>query len=76
MAVMAGTSCGLARAFVAPHGVSYHLEHHLLPAVPPHKLRRLHLLLAERGFYDDNVDVAPGYGNVVSRLTLRDAPST
>ncbi|REJ82015.1 MAG: fatty acid desaturase [Acidobacteria bacterium] len=61
------------RLTLAPNYVNFHLEHHLLPAVPPHKLRRLHLLLAERGFYGEGVDIAPGYRDVVSRLTV--APS-
>jgi fatty acid desaturase len=58
------------RLTLAPNYVNFHLEHHLLPAVPPHKLRRLHLLLRERGFYGDDVDIAPGYRNVVARLTV------
>lgn len=39
----------LARLTVAPHRVSYHLEHHLLMSVPFFQLPRLHALLGERG---------------------------
>ena len=39
----------LARMTVAPHGVNYHLEHHLLPTVPHHQLPALHRLLHARG---------------------------
>lgn len=39
----------LAKLTVAPHGVNYHLEHHLLPTVPAHQLPELHRLLHERG---------------------------
>jgi len=39
----------LGRAFLFPHHVNYHLEHHLYPAVPHYRLPRLHRLLAEKG---------------------------
>lgn len=39
----------LARLLMAPHRVSYHLEHHLLMTVPFFRLPRLHALLAGRG---------------------------
>ena len=35
----------IARFFLAPHHVSYHLEHHLYPAVPHYHLPRLHQAL-------------------------------
>jgi fatty acid desaturase len=38
-----------ARAFVAPYGTNYHLEHHLLVFVPCWKLREAHALLLARG---------------------------
>src|SRR5690606_21933066 len=37
------------RLTVAPNYVNYHLEHHLLPAIPPYNLARFHKLLKERG---------------------------
>jgi fatty acid desaturase len=47
----------LARATVAPFGVNYHLEHHLLVAVPWFRLRALHRLLRERA----GLKPVPGY---------------
>lgn len=38
----------LARLTVAPHGVNYHLEHHLLPTVPIQHLPRMHAMLRDR----------------------------
>lgn len=37
------------RLTVAPHFVNYHLEHHILATVPPHNLKRFHLLLKSKG---------------------------
>ena len=39
----------LARAFIAPYYVNYHLEHHLLMTVPLFQLPKFHRLLSERG---------------------------
>ena len=39
----------LARLFLFPHHVNYHLEHHLYPAVPHYNLPRLHALLELKG---------------------------
>jgi fatty acid desaturase len=39
----------LARLFLFPHHVNYHIEHHLFPAVPHYHLPRLHRELAARG---------------------------
>ncbi len=47
----------LARCTVAPFNVNYHLEHHLLAAVPWYRLPALHQLLRER----QAVAAAPGY---------------
>ena len=37
------------RLFLAPNGVAYHLEHHLLMTVPASNLPRLHRMLQQRG---------------------------
>lgn len=42
----------LMRAFFSPHGVNWHLEHHLMPSVPIYNLGRLHRLLTAKGAYD------------------------
>ena len=56
------------RIFIAPNRVNFHLEHHLMPSVPPHNLPRLHRLLRERGFYDD-AEIVYGYQAVIAKLT-------
>jgi fatty acid desaturase len=57
------------RLTLAPNHVNYHLEHHLLPSVPPYRLARLHRLLRERGFYE-GAEIVEGYGRVIGKLTL------
>jgi fatty acid desaturase len=42
----------LARFFLNPHHVAYHLEHHLYPGVPHYHLPRLHAALAATGRFD------------------------
>ena len=57
----------LARATVAPIRVNYHLEHHLLVAVPYFRLPACHALLRERGA----VPEAPGYLDVLRTVSAR-----
>ena len=54
----------LARLFVAPNFVQFHLEHHLLMTVPHYNLPRLHRLLRERGLLD-GACVSRGYLRVL-----------
>lgn len=42
----------LARFFLFPHHVNYHVEHHLYPAVPQCNLPRLHAALRKHGLLD------------------------
>ncbi|MCW5622815.1 MAG: fatty acid desaturase family protein, partial [Burkholderiales bacterium] len=42
----------LARLFLFPHHVNYHIEHHLFPAVPHYHLPRLHDILGRAGVLD------------------------
>jgi fatty acid desaturase len=42
----------LMRALFSPHGVNWHLEHHLMPSVPIYHLGRLHRLLTAKGAYE------------------------
>jgi fatty acid desaturase len=58
------------RLFIAPNGVNYHLEHHLLMSVPHYHLPRMHRLLAERGALDDAL-LAPSYWSVLSEASSR-----
>lgn len=59
----------LERLTVAPIRVNYHLEHHLLVAVPYFRLPELYRLLRERGA----VREAPGYGAVLALVSGRTA---
>jgi fatty acid desaturase len=58
----------LARTFVAPYWVNYHLEHHLLVFVPCWKLPEAHALLVAKG-YRPRMEVAPSYAAVIRRAT-------
>ncbi|MGB1219995.1 MAG: fatty acid desaturase family protein [Alcanivoracaceae bacterium] len=52
----------LARAFVAPFRVNYHLEHHAMASVPWFRLKTMHRLLRER----DAVSPPTGYWRVMA----------
>lgn len=52
------------RLFVAPNRVNYHLEHHLLMAVPHYNLPKMHEMLRARGALD-KACVADGYAEVL-----------
>jgi fatty acid desaturase len=60
----------LARLTVAPHRVNFHLEHHLLVAVPWFRLPELHRILGERGALDGAM-LAPSYVSVLRAATAR-----
>lgn len=58
----------LERLVLCPNRVNYHLEHHLLASVPVHRLKELHQLLLQRGFYRGHEDaLASGYLEVIRR---------
>lgn len=57
----------LARAFVAPIRVNYHIEHHLMASVPYFRLPQLHALLRERGLTPE----PPGYWQVLRLVSSR-----
>ena len=42
----------LEKILFAPYNVNYHLEHHMLMAVPSYNLPKMHRLLKQRGFYE------------------------
>jgi fatty acid desaturase len=50
----------LARAFIAPYFVNYHLEHHLLVSCPCYRLPRMHRLLIDKGF-GPRMELKPNY---------------
>jgi len=57
----------LARATVAPLRVNYHIEHHVMAAVPYFRLPRVHRMLRERGA----VAEPPGYLGVLKIVSSR-----
>lgn len=59
----------LARLFIAPNRVQYHLEHHLLMTVPHYNLPRFHRMLAERGLLE-GACVADGYAQVLRQAVV------
>ncbi|WP_394823072.1 fatty acid desaturase family protein [Pendulispora albinea] len=56
----------LARMTVAPCHVNYHVEHHLLVAVPYYRLPKMHRMLRERGAPGA---FAPSYASVLQTVT-------
>lgn len=59
----------LARVFVAPLHVNYHIEHHVMASVPFYRLPELHRLLRERGVVGD----PPGYWQVLKIVSAKTA---
>ena len=55
------------RLFIAPNNVSLHVEHHLLATVPAYRLKTLHKILWDRGYYQGYNSVASGYREVLRR---------
>jgi fatty acid desaturase len=58
----------LARTFLAPYAVSFHLEHHLMVFVPCWKLRQAHALLLRKG-WGPRMELASSYADVLRRAT-------
>ena len=58
----------LERFLIAPHQVSYHLEHHMLASVPIYRLRTLHNILLNKGYYQD-VKFQHGYFSLLKNVT-------
>ena len=56
----------LARLTVAPFRVNYHMEHHVLMAVPYFRLPKMHRMLRERSAI---AKVTPGYAAVLATVT-------
>jgi fatty acid desaturase len=58
------------RWLLAPHGVNFHLEHHLLPGVPCYHLQAFRARLVEMGWLD-RVPVFSGYPEVFAHAVRR-----
>lgn len=49
------------RWLVYPHGMNFHIEHHLYPAIPHYRLKAAHQALAEAGALE-GAEVSPSFG--------------
>jgi fatty acid desaturase len=65
----------LARTFVAPHAVGYHLDHHLYPSVPFYNLPALHALLMQQPAYRERTREFTSYPDVLRDHAARMAPA-
>lgn len=52
------------RAFVAPYGVNYHLEHHLVVNCPYYKLKKAHKLLMAKGL-EPQMEIRQSYRDML-----------
>ena len=60
----------LARLFLAPYWVNYHVEHHLLMHIPCYRLSAMHKALIANGF-GPRMEMAPNYFDVLKRACAR-----
>ena len=58
----------LDRFFIAPYGVSFHLEHHLFPSVPGCQLPKLHRELMKDDEYRKEAHITKHYAGVIREL--------
>jgi fatty acid desaturase len=64
------------RAFFSPHNVSYHLEHHLYPAVPYYNLPKLHAALMRNDEFRARAHITRGYTTGLVREMLSHGQKT
>lgn len=62
----------LERAFLAPYFVNFHLEHHLVMAVPGYNQPKMHRMLLEKG-YGPRMEIKPGYLSILSLASSKPA---
>lgn len=62
------------RAFVAPHNVNYHLDHHLYPSIPHYRLPELHAALMADPEYAEGAHITRGYSTGLVRECLAGQP--
>ena len=55
----------LERAFVAPYGVNYHLEHHLIVNCPYYKLKEAHKMLVAKGL-ESQMEIRQSYKDMLA----------
>lgn len=54
---------------VAPHGLNFHLEHHLMASVPIYRLKSLHQMLLAKNYYE-GMEFPRGYFNLLKQATV------
>ncbi|SEE65211.1 fatty acid desaturase family protein [Pseudomonas kilonensis] len=52
---------GWERLLIAPHGVGFHAEHHLYPAIPGFRLQQVHAALMKDKAYVQKAQITHGY---------------
>ena len=57
----------LMRLVICPHGVNYHVEHHLLASIPIYRLSDAHNHLKSLGYFE-GIAVSRGYGEVMREV--------
>ncbi len=62
----------LENSIFSPHAVSYHLSHHIYPAVPCYRLKALHKKLLENREFAQNAHINRGYLLGFDRSVLAD----
>ena len=62
----------IARTFIAPYWVNYHLEHHMIMHVPCWRLRKLHDLLQSKGL-GNQMNIARSYGAALAEAGWKQA---
>jgi len=58
----------LARTFIAPYWVNYHVAHHLIMHIPAFQLPKLHDKLIDAG-YGPRMEIAESYIDIIKRAT-------
>jgi len=56
----------LARVFIAPKNVNYHIEHHFFPSVPFFRLPQLHALLMSRPEFAGAAHITESYAKLIT----------
>lgn len=64
----------LARIFVAPYFVNYHIEHHAYMFIPCYRLKQAHKIMRER--HGEEMSLSPSYLTVLSDITRPHLPET
>ena len=63
----------LARVFIAPKNVNYHIEHHFFPSVPFYRLPQLHALLMSDAGFAGAAHITQSYTKMLLECLRRDS---